>query len=110
MEEPQSPELAPPGDENENKDAHINLRISSADKKQIEGKAARAGLSAAEYMRRAGLGKRIVERVPPELRRQIGAAGNNLNQLTRLANAGKLNGAGVEALNELINRLLQTLK
>jgi hypothetical protein len=110
MEAPELPELAPAGDEHASKDAHINLRIAPADKRQIIEKAARAGLKTGEYIRRAALGRRIVERVPPELRRQLGAAGNNLNQLTRLANAGKLSGAGVEALNELVTRLLQTLR
>jgi hypothetical protein len=61
-------------------------------------------------MRRAALGRVIVERVPPELRRQLAAAGSNLLQLTRLANAGKLSGVGIEQLNALLTRLLQTLK
>lgn len=110
MEAVDPPELVPAGDAKASKGAHINLRISSADKKQVEAKAARAGLNTNEYVRRAALGKTIVERVPVELRRQIGGAGNNLNQLTKLANAGKLPGVGIEALNELVNRLLETLR
>lgn len=51
-----------------------------------------------------------MELVPPELRRQISATGNNLNQLTRLANAGKLSAVSASTLNELVKRLLQTLK
>ncbi len=104
------PELAPGGEAMANKAAHINLRIAAADKKIIEGKAGRAGLRTGEFIRRAALGKVIVERVPLDLRREIGSVGNNLNQLTRLANAGKLPGVGIEALNELVNRLLQTLR
>ena len=92
------------------KEERIELRVSATDKRAIAVKAKRAGLSVADYMRRAALGKTIVERVPPELRKQLGSAGNNLNQLARLANSGKLPGAGVEALNELVNRLLQTLR
>jgi len=92
------------------KEERIEFRVAATDKRTIEAKAKRAGLSVADYMRRAALGKTIVERVPLDLRRQIGAAGNNLNQLARLANSGKLPGAGIEALNELIERLLTTLR
>lgn len=92
------------------KEERIELRVSTTDKRAIAAKAKHAGLSVADYMRRAALGKTIVERVPPELRKQLGSAGNNLNQLARLANSGKLPGAGIEALNELVNRLLQTLR
>jgi hypothetical protein len=110
MEENDVPELASDADKNEIKDAHINVRISSADKKIVLAKAAKAGLSANEYMRRAALGKKISEKVPTELRRQIAGAANNLNQLTRLANAGKLSLESKEKLDELVNRLLDTLK
>ena len=92
------------------KEERIELRVSATDKRAIAAKAKRAGLSVGDYMRRAALGKTIVERVPPELRRQLGAAGNNLNQLVRLANSGKLPGTGIEALNELVERLLKTLR
>jgi hypothetical protein len=92
------------------KEERIELRVSATDKRAIAAKAKRAGLSVGDYMRRAALGKTIVERVPPELRRQLGTAGNNLNQLARLANSGKLPGIGIEALNELVERLLKTLR
>ena len=92
------------------KDQHINLRLSAADKKDIETKAAIAGLKTAEYIRRAALEKRIVEKVPTELRRQIALVGSNINQLARLANSGKLSGASTDKLNELVALLLQTLK
>jgi predicted DNA binding CopG/RHH family protein len=44
----------PPGsEEKESKEAHINLRIATTDRRTIEGKAQRAGLSVADYMHRA---------------------------------------------------------
>ena len=101
---------APSGEENAGKEQHINMRIAATDKCAIEAKAKMAGLSVADYMRRAALGKTIVERVPLDLRRELGAVGNNLNQLARLANSGKLPGVGIEALNELVERLLKTLR
>jgi len=108
-------ELPPPASASEEaaaaaKEERIGLRLSAADKRAISVKAQRAGLSVGDYMRRAALGKTIVERVPPELRKELGAVGNNLNQLTRIAHAGKLPGVGIEALNELVERLLKTLR
>ena len=92
------------------KDFVKRFRATGDDVKKIEAKAAKAGLSFSEYCRRAALDKLIVERVPLDLRRQLGATGNDLNQLALLANSGKLPGAGVAALNELVNRLLETLR
>jgi hypothetical protein len=76
---------------------HINLRIATTDRRTIEGKAQRAGLSVADYMRRAAPGKTIVERAPPELRQLLGLTSSNLNQLIKLANT-KLPGTGIEEL------------
>jgi hypothetical protein len=92
------------------KQERIGFRVSADEKRAIEEKAKQAGLSTGDYMRRVALGKRIAERVPPELRRLLGATGSNLNQLTKLANSGKLSGMGIDQLNELVTLLLQTLK
>jgi hypothetical protein len=92
------------------KEQRIELRVSADEKRMIAAKAKQAGLTTADYLRRAALGKRIAERVPPELRRLLSATGSNLNQLTKLANSGRLPGVGIEQLNELITLLLQTLK
>ena len=110
MEEVSSLEHTPEPEASVCKDERIDVRVAATDKRAIEAKAKRAGLSVGEYMRRAALGRTIVERVPPELRRLLGTTGNNLNQLARLANAGKLPGVGIEQLNDLVTRLLQTLK
>ncbi|MBC6992509.1 plasmid mobilization protein [Hymenobacter sp. BT491] len=104
------PELAPEGNDQSQKDQHINIRISSTDKKLVEEKAAEAGLRTGEYMRRAALGRKITGKIPPDFRRLLAATGSNLNQLTRLANAGKLSGASTQTLNELLARLLETLR
>ncbi|WP_324680853.1 plasmid mobilization protein [Hymenobacter sp. GOD-10R] len=110
MEETDVPELAPETRADLLKEAHINLRITVVDKKTIEQKATKAGLTTGDYVRRAALGKKISEKIPNDLRRLIAGSANNLNQLTRLANAGKLNSVSAEKLNKLVNRLLETLK
>ncbi|WP_324680159.1 plasmid mobilization protein [Hymenobacter sp. GOD-10R] len=93
-----------------NKEVVKRFRATSDEVKRINGKAAKAGLNFSEYCRKSALDKEVVEVIPPDLRRQISAAGNNLNQLTRLANAGKLSGVSTDRLNELLTLLLQTLK
>jgi len=110
MEESVTLNLTPEPEANPSKDERIDVRVAATEKRAIEAKAKQAGLTVGEYMRRAALGRTIVERIPPELRRLLGASGSNLNQLTKLANAGKLPGAGIDQLNDLVTRLLQTLK
>lgn len=110
MAEQTAPDVGAETEAAANKDARIECRVSATEKRAIEIKAKQAGISTAEFIRRAALGRRIAERVPPELRRLLGATGSNLNQLTKLANSGKLPGVGIEQLNELVTLLLQTLK
>jgi hypothetical protein len=110
MEEPMQPGITYSGEGPARKDQHINLRIAPAEKQLIAEKAARAGLTTGEYIRRAALGRKLVEKVPPELRRQLAATGLILSQLSNLARTGQLPGVHAEALNELVTRLLGTLK
>ena len=99
-----------PQDARPNKEVVKRFRATAAEVKKMKEKAAKAGLTFSEYCRRSALDKPVVERVPPELRQHIIVVGNHLHHLTRLATAGQLSGARVEALNEVVNRLLQTLK
>ncbi|QIL78328.1 plasmid mobilization protein [Hymenobacter sp. HDW8] len=92
------------------KEKVIRFRATADEVNKIEAKAARAGLSCSAYCRRAALDKPLVELVPPALRRQISVAGHQLNQLTRLANAGQLSAVRADRLHELLTLLLQTLK
>lgn len=110
MEDVMTSAPTPEGKENAGKNARIGVRLAAIDKRSIAAKAKLAGLSTGEYMRRAALGRTIVERIPPELRRLLGATSSHLHQLTKLANAGRLPGAGIEQLNDLVVRLLQTLR
>lgn len=69
----------------------ITLRVSPRTKEAIQEKANAAGLTVTDYLCYCGLGKEIVrveglDKVLSELKAQ----GRNLNQLTTLANMGKL--------------------
>ena len=75
----------------EKKTEIITLRVAPQTKDRIRNKAQEFGLTVTDYLCLCGLGKRIVrvdglDQVLSELKAQ----GRNLNQLTTLANMGKV--------------------
>ena len=73
------------------KNRKLSIRISDSDWRQVRDKAERAGLSLTEYATACCLGKQIVVIDGlDEVIRQQKAVGRNLNQLTTLANMGKV--------------------
>ena len=73
------------------KDKIITIRVSEKEKKKLIEKSEVAKLSLSEYLIKQGLDKEIVivdglNEVVTELRR----IGNNINQLTYLANSGRI--------------------
>ena len=87
------------GDDKLKKDKIITIKVSEKEKKKLIEKSEVAKLSLSEYLIKQGLDKDIVivdglNEVVTELRR----IGNNINQLTYLANSGYLN---VKSLDEV---------
>ena len=69
----------------------MSIRISDADLQKIHHKAQHANLSITDYVTRCCLGKQIVVvEGLDEVVRQQKAIGRNLNQLTTLANMGRI--------------------
>ena len=69
----------------------MSIRISDADLQKIHHKARQANLSITDYVTRCCLGKQIVVAEGlEEVVRQQKAIGRNLNQLTTLANMGRI--------------------
>lgn len=76
----------------EKRSIQIKLRVTIAEDDYYKRQAAAAGLTVAEYLRRAGLN--IVIRIPPSLAddrliTEINAIGVNVNQIARAANRGQ---------------------
>ena len=70
----------------------MSIRISEEDLQIIHYKAGQAKLSLTDYVTRCSLGKQItVIEGLDEVVRQQKAIGRNLNQLTTLANMGRIN-------------------
>jgi hypothetical protein len=68
----------------------IDVRVNSDEKKDLQAKATAAGYKkVSAYLRDVGRGVEVKESIPPELRRQLVGIGTNLNQIARLAQAGK---------------------
>ena len=73
------------------KDTSFSIRIAQKDLETIREKAKFARLSQSDYVTRCCLGKKIViVDGAKELMTQLRAIGNNLNQLTILANLGRI--------------------
>ena len=79
----------------------MSIRISEADLQKIHHKAEQAKLSLTDYVTRCCLGKQIaVIEGLDEVVRQQKAIGRNLNQLTTLANMGRINSVYLEDISE----------
>lgn len=73
------------------KSKRMSIRISDVDWQQFHDKAEQAGLSLTEYITACCLGKQIIViDGMDEVIRQQKAIGRNLNQLSTLANMGKV--------------------
>lgn len=111
MEEPTSNDSTVPAGKAKRRDLVLPvMRVNAEEQQIILTKAAQAGMKPTAYIREAALGKEIVEKVPPAIRQYIGSVANNVNQLTRLANSGKLNTSSAEHLDQLVKALLLLLK
>ena len=73
------------------KNRKLSIRISDANWQQVHGKAEQANMTVTEYVTACCLGKEIViiDGLEKVIRQQKGI-GRNLNQLTTLANMGKV--------------------
>ena len=69
----------------------ITARMTPADKKAIHLRARAAGMTVTDYLTTCALGKEIVQLDGlDDLLSELKAQGRNLNQLTMLANMGRL--------------------
>ena len=79
----------------------MSIRISEADLQKIHHKAQQAKLSLTDYVTRCCLGKQImVIEGLDEVVRQQKAIGRNLNQLTTLANMGRISSVYLKNLSD----------
>ena len=83
------------------KNRKLSIRISEADWQQVHDKAEQANMTLTEYVTACCLGKRIIVIDGlDEVIRQQKAIGRNLNQLTTLANMGKVKTVYLQELTD----------
>ena len=96
---------------NMKKDKQFSIRISAQDLETIRRKAAQAHMSQSDYVTTCCLGKRIVILDGlKEVLRQQKAIGNNLNQLTVLANMGKVQFANLDSAVQEFSKINTALR
>ena len=88
----------------------ITARMTPADKQAIHQQAKAAGMTVTDYLTTCALGKEIV-RVDglDDLLSELKAQGRNLNQLTTLANMGRISVLRSDGLVSEYTRLCDTL-
>lgn len=80
------------------KDDKLSIRISKADAMKIRENAKKAKLSQSDYITKVALGKQVViiEGIQDLLKEQR-AIGNNLNQIAKLVNMGRITAINLDA-------------
>ena len=98
-----------------NKTVNFSFRLTLADKKKLQLLAKKSGLTMTDYIMWSALNKPII--ILPgldELAYQLKAIGNNLNQLTRRANAGETRVVSLreteQRLGDIWKELMEALK
>ena len=93
------------------KNKQFSIRISEQDLETIRRKATQAHMSQSDYVTSCCLGKKIIILDGlKEVLRQQKAIGNNLNQLTVLANMGKVQFANLDAAAQAFAKINVTLR
>ena len=93
------------------KGKQFSIRISEQDLETIRRKAAQAHMSQSDYVISCCLGKKIIILDGlKEVLRQQKAIGNNLNQLTVLANMGKVQFANLDSAVQEFSKINTALR
>ena len=93
------------------KDKQFSIRIAAQDLETKRRKAAQAHMSQSDYVTACCLGKRImILNGLTEVLRQQKAIGNNLNQLTVLANMGKVQFANLDSAVQEFSKINTALR
>jgi len=92
------------------KDKKFAFRISDNDLNAIRAKAKQAKMTVTDYLVACALGKKItVVEGLPEVTSQLKAAGRNLNQLTTLANMGRITSIRLDEVHEMFGKIYELL-
>ena len=92
----------------------VTVRFTEEEYRQLKNKCDTAGMKMEPFLRALVSGCALRERPPDSykaLAAQVAAIGNNLNQLTRLANStGKIENAQLAEANRMMQRVWQLMR
>ena len=94
----------------QNKNRHFNFRVNEKEYNKIKSKIEKSKLNTSEYLLRTATNKEIIvidglEEIIIQLRK----IGNNINQLTKLCNQGRLTNINLEDVKKEMNSIWQLL-
>ena len=94
----------------QNKNRHFNFRVNEKEYSKIKSKIEKSNLNTSEYLLRTAMKKEIIvidglEEIIIQLRR----IGNNINQLTKLCNQGRLTNINLEDVKKEMKSIWQLL-
>lgn len=93
------------------KTERLNLRISSENLAVVRHKAKKANMTLTDYVTKVAMGKEIVIITDlAEVLRELKAVGRNLNQLTTLANMGRVQAVNLTEILEHFAQINQSLQ
>ena len=94
----------------QNKNKHFNFRVNEKEYNKIKSKIEKSKLNTSKYLLRTAMNKEII--VIDELEEiiiQLRKIGNNLNQLTKLCNQGRLTNINLEDVKKEMKSIWQLL-
>ena len=94
----------------QNKNKHFNFRVNEKEYNKIKSKIEKSELNTSEYLLKTAMNKEIIvidglEEIIMQLRK----IGNNINQLTKLCNQGRLTSINLEDVKKEMNSIWQLL-
>ena len=94
----------------QNKNRHFNFRVNEKEYNKIKSKIENSKLNTSEYLLRIAMNKEIIvvdglEEIIIKLRK----IGNNINQLTKLCNQGRLTNINLEDVKKEMKSIWQLL-
>lgn len=94
----------------QNKNKHFNFRVNEKEYNKIKSKIEKSKLNTSEYLLKTVMEKEIIviyglEEIIIQLRK----IGNNINQLTKLSNQGRITNVNLEDVKEEMKNIWQLL-
>lgn len=94
----------------QNKNRHFNFRVNEKEYNKIKSKIEKSKLNTSEYLLKTAMNKEIIViEGLEEIIMQLRKIGNNINQLTKLCNQGKITNINLEEVKKEMKSIWQLL-